>query len=321
MSLETDLLVDRRRLRSRITFWRFLAFAAAVLALFGLGIAFAGKDSLGFASQHVARVSISGLITGSKETLKLLDDVSTEKSVAGVVLSIDSGGGTVTGSEALFVAIRKLAAKKPVVAVVDNVAASGAYIAAIGTDHIVSRGSSVVGSIGVIAQYPNLVKLLDTLGIKVESVRSSPIKAMPSGIEATPPEAIAALQATVMDSYAWFKDLVKERRKLSDAELAVISDGRVFTGRQALPLKLVDEIGGEREGIAWLESSKGVAKDLPVRDWKPQRNVPGFPLSGALAGLAEVLGLGQVAQALRQPAHQIEAATLDGLLTIWQPQR
>ncbi len=320
MSLDTDLLMDRRRLRRGLTTWRLIAFVAAVIAVIGLGLAFAGKDVFSKATPQIARVSISGVITGDDATLKLLKDVSEASAVQGVVLNVNSPGGTVTGSEALHEAIRKLVAAKPTVATVDSVAASGGYIAVIATDHIVSRGSSIVGSIGVIAQYPNFTKLLDTVGVKVDSVRSSPLKAQPDGVSPTPPEATAALQATVLDSYAWFKDLVKARRHLSDAELAAISDGRVFTGRQGLPLKLIDEIGGEDKAIDWLVKEKKVAKDLPIRDWKrEQQSISRFPFAGAAAELARQAGLTSLANALSAPATTFEAATLDGLVSVWQP--
>ncbi len=154
-----------------------------------------------------------------------------------MILSIDSPGGTTTGAEKLYEAIRRLAAKKPVVAVVNNMAASGAYIAALSADQIVAHGNSLVGSIGVLIQYPNIASLLDKIGVKIDAVKSSPLKAEPSGYEPTSPEVRQALASLVDDSYAWFKDLVQKRRQLSDAELAAVDNGRVFTGRQALGLE------------------------------------------------------------------------------------
>ena len=142
----------------------------------------------------------------------------------------------------------RLRASKPTVVVVDGLAASGGYIAALGADHIVAGETALVGSIGVLFQYPNVSDLLKTIGVQVETIKSSPLKAAPSGFEPTSPEARKAVEEIVMDSYAWFKGLVQERRNLDDAALAKVSDGRVFTGRQGLALKLVDELGGERAG-------------------------------------------------------------------------
>src|SRR5262249_37886094 len=151
-------------------------------------------------------------------------------------------GGTTAGSEQLHQALRELASKKPTVVVVDGLAASGGYIAAMASDHIVAQGTSLVGSVGVLFQYPDVTDLLKTVGVKIEAVKSSPIKAAPSGYEPTSPEARAAVESIVMDSYAWFKSMVSERRHLTGEALDKVADGRVFTGRQGIGLKLVDEI-------------------------------------------------------------------------------
>ena len=229
------------------------------------------------------------------------------------MLRIDSPGGTTEGSEVLFDEIRRLAAKKPVVAVVGTMAASGAYIAALGADRIFVRGNSIVGSIGVLMEYPNVSGLMEKVGVTLESIKSSPLKAAPNGFEPTSEAARDAIASLIADSFAWFKDLVKDRRQLSDEELARVDDGRVFTGRQGIPLKLADAIGGEREAIEWLQKEKGVAKDLPVRDWKPEPGFAGFRLTSLAAEAAEAAGWPSIAGALR--GREFEA---DGLMSIWQ---
>ena len=256
--------------------------------------------------------------TGGRTAVDAIDRMAADASVSAMIIRIDSPGGTTTGSERLHDELRRLAKKKPVVAVVGSMAASGGYIAAMGADRILARGNSLVGSIGVLFQYPNVVSLLDKVGVKMESVKSSPLKAAPSGYEPTSPEARAALNALVVDSYDWFKAMVKDRRAMSDAELAAVSDGRVFTGRQGLGLKLVDAIGGEREAIEWLEAEKGVAKKLPVREWKKGRSLERLGLLGASAEIARFAGLTGLADTLQRNAATGEAQLLDGLLAIWQ---
>ncbi len=204
-------------------------------------------------------------------------------------MSIESPGGTTTGAEKVYDELRRLSEKKPVVAVINSTGASGAYIAALGADRIIAHGNSLVGSIGVLFQYPNLSRALNTLGVKMEEIKSSPLKASPNPFEDTTPEARAALASLVTDSYDWFRGLVRERRKLTEAELKVVADGRVFTGRQALGVKLVDQLGSEREAIAWLETEKNVGKDLPVRDWRRQSTSGRWGVF-SLAGLADALG-------------------------------
>lgn len=315
--IPADYLVDRRLLRRKLSFWRGAAFVTLAIALVIAGFRIAAPGGASSFSAQIARVTISGLITGDRGTLTLLRDVGRSRAAA-VILTINSPGGTTTGSEREYQAIRDLAAKKPVVAVVDDVAASGAYIAALGADHIVASGNSLVGSIGVLFQFPNFSKLLDTVGVQMEEVKSAPLKAAPNGFEPTSPDARAGLASLVADSYVWFKGLVQERRHLSDAELAAVSDGRVFTGRQGLPLKLVDALGGQREAIAWLENEKGVAKNLPVRDWTQPRGFTGLGLLGLSSNIVGFLGFDSLADLLRRADQTRQTQSLDGLVSIWQ---
>lgn len=316
MSAEADLIVDRRRLRRQVTFWRVLAVLGVIIALAGLGLVF-GRARIGIKQPHIARIAITGLITGSQTTLDLLKSAE-ESGARAIILRINSGGGTTAGSEALYNEVKRLAGRKPVIAVIDGMGASGAYMTAMGADRIVANGSALVGSIGVIAQVPNVSRLLDTLGVKMEAVRSTPLKAMPSGLEPTSPEARAALEATVQDTYRWFRGLVGDRRRLEGEALATVTDGRVFTGRQALGLKLVDEIGGEREAIAWLEAEKGLPRGLRVRPYEPDSSLRSVSGISTLLGLLGLAGAGE--GELRAAARAVLGAdALDGLVSVWHP--
>lgn len=318
MSSETDYLVDRRRLKRRVTFWRVLAFVAVFLAVVGAAVAVAGRQMGVAGAPQLARVEISGLITGDRKTLDLLKRVQKSDAVKGVLLNINSPGGTVSGSEELYDAIRELAAAKPTVAVVNGMAASGAYIAALATDRIVARQTAMVGSIGVLFQFPNVVKLLDNIGVKMETIKSAPLKAAPSPFEPPTPASQAAVEALIADTYGWFKGLVAERRGIDGGGLATVSDGRVFTGRQALPLKLIDEIGGEKQAVSWLENEKKLSKDLPIRDWKPKDGSP-LGLWSAAGAVAGAFGLDTAANLLRAVEQSAQSPVLDGLLVVWQP--
>lgn len=316
MSLTSDYLIDRRRLRRKLSFWRIFAIAAAAgaaLLVFGRG----GTGPAAKLTPHIARLSIQGMITGDSDTIDLIKSIS-DSHASAVLLTIDSPGGTTTGAEKLYDELRRLSAKKPLVAVVGTLAASGGYIAALAADEIVARGNSLVGSVGVLFQFPDAHKLMETIGVKVEEVKSSPLKASPNGFEPMSEGARAAIAGLVSDSFAWFKDLVKERRRLDDGELAKIADGRIFTGRQGVPLKLVDVIGGEREAIEWLETNRGVAKKLPVRDWKKPRSWERLGLLDSLAGAARALGFAPLAEVLEQGARAAEKGMLDGMVAIWQ---
>lgn len=312
--LIADHIIDRSRLRRKLSFWRVFAILALLAAIGAVGWRL-GAGSFAPTDTHVARVSLSGLITGDRETLQLIERVG-KSQAAGVIVSIESPGGTTTGAEKVYDELRRLAEKKPVVAVINSTGASGAYIAALGADRIVAHGNSLVGSIGVLFQYPNVSRALDTIGVSVEAIKSSPLKAAPNPFEDASPEARAALASLVTDSYDWFRDLVRERRKLTEDEVKSVADGRVFTGRQALKLKLVDQLGAARDAIAWMEAERKVAKDLPVREWRRTSSSGRWGIF-SLASIVEAGGLPAVAALLRKAEAGAQSASLDGLLALW----
>jgi protease-4 len=322
MSLDSDLIVDRRRIRRKLTFWRVLAvlFAIAALAVLGTALSPGGRATFSTAGS-IARVNIEGLIRSDRDRVEALERLENSQAAA-VVVHINSPGGTTAGSEQLYDSLVRLKAKKPLVVVVEGLAASGGYITAIAADHIVAQQSSLVGSIGVLFQFPNFADLLKTVGVKVEEVKSSPLKAAPNGFEPTSQEARDALDALVKDSYAWFKDLVKTRRGMDDAQLEKVADGRVFTGRQAVGLKLIDELGDEKTAVTWLEQQKNVKKDLPVRDYKLEPRFGDLTfLKTAASIVLDSLGLGAFARHLDQigMAQAVDRLSLDGMLALWHP--
>jgi protease-4 len=323
MSLDADLIVDRRRMRRKLTFWRVLAFLVAIVAIVGVAATLARRSDLAAAAggDYIARIKITGLIRNDEERVEALEKLA-KSGVKGVVVHIDSPGGTTAGSEQLHNSLRLVAAAKPMVVVVDGLAASGGYIAAMSAEHIVAQQTSLVGSIGVLFQYPNFTEVLKTIGVKVEEIKSSPLKAAPNGFEPTSPEARAAIEALVKDSYAWFRDMVKDRRKMDDELLQRVTDGRVFTGRQGVELKLVDELGNEKTAVDWLTKEKGLKPDTPVRDWdlKSRFGDLGF-LHMATAAVLDAVGLGSLARHLESwgSVRAIERLNLDGLLALWHP--
>jgi protease-4 len=287
-------------------------------------VAALGSNRAGFTGvrPYIARVTIEGLIRGDRDRVQAIDRLTRSSLARAVIVHVDSPGGTTAGSEQLYDSLSRLRDKKPVVIVVDSLAASGAYITALAGDHIVAQQTSLVGSIGVLFQYPNFAELLDKIGVKVEGVKSSPLKAAPNGFEPTSPEAKAALESIIKDSYAWFKNLVQDRRHLSDSELQTVSDGRVFTGHQAIELKLIDELGDERAALAWLAKEKHVDAKLPVRDYELHGRFSDLPfLHASVVALLDATGLSTLARRLDDwgMVAEVERFNLDGLLALWHP--
>src|ERR1700722_1671347 len=322
MSLDSDVIVDRRRIRRKLTFWRVVAAVVAIAAIVAVGLIVApgGRSAL-TTSGSIARVNIEGLIRSDQDRVQALERLADSKAAA-VIVHINSPGGTTAGSEQLYDALVQLKAKKPLVVVVEGLAASGGYITAIAADHIIAQQTSLVGSIGVLFQFPNFTDLMKTVGVKVEEVKSSPLKAAPNGFEPTSPEARAALDSLVKDSYAWFRDLVKARRGMDDALLDKVADGRVFTGRQAVDLKLIDQLGDEKTAVAWLVAQKGIKSDLPVHDFKLAPRFGDLTFLRTAASITlDALGLSGIARQVEQTgvARAVDRLGLDGMLALWHP--
>ena len=276
--LETDLLLDRLRLKRSLTFWRIAAVVAATLAL--LFIVRPGSPI----TRHIARVNVTGVITEDRKLLEALAKLVKDSSVPAVIVSIDSPGGSVAGGESLHAALTRLAAAKPVVAVMRGTAASAGYMAALPAARIFARDSTLTGSIGVILQTGEVSGLLDRLGVGAEAITSGPLKDQPSFTRPLTPEGRDYLRGLVDDMYGQFVSMVAAGRRLDPARVRELADGRAYTGRQARELGLVDEAGGETEARAWLARERGVPESVDVQDLK----VGGFDdqaVSAALSGL------------------------------------
>ncbi len=322
MSLDSDVIVDRRRIRRKLTFWRVVAALGVIAAVVAVAVVASPSARTAITgSNAIARVKIDGLIRSDQARVEALERLE-NSSAAAVIIHINSPGGTTAGSEQLYDALTRLKAKKPMVVVVEGLAASGGYIAALASDRIIAQQTSLVGSIGVLFQIPNVSDLLKTVGVKVEEVKSSPLKAAPNGYEPTSPEARAALDALVKDSYAWFRGLVKDRRGMDDATLQTVADGRVFTGRQAVGLKLIDQLGDEKTAVAWLVAQKKVGAGVPVRDFKLAPRFGDMTFLRATASVAlDAMGLGALSRQVEQSGvtQAVDRFGLDGMLALWHP--
>jgi protease-4 len=300
MALDSDSLVDRRRLKRGLTFWRVAAIVIAVALVF-VAVGRLGSFPLG---DHIARLRINGIIVADRDRLDAIKHIAEDGRIKALIVEIDSPGGTVVGGEGIYRALREVAAKKPVVAVMEDTAASGGYMVALGADEIFAHEATITGSIGVILQAAEITDLLQKIGVTPIEIKSSPLKAQPSPFEKLSPEARRVNQDVVDDIYAMFVRMTAERRHMSPDKVRQLADGRVYTGRQAVANGLIDKIGAESDALAWLNQERGVAKGLPVREVDYGR------------------GLGSWAERLDSLAQKTvfsERLTLDGLVALWHP--
>ena len=301
MSFEADQLIDRRRLKRRLAYWRLFGVLAAV----ALVVAAAGQIVPWTTGNYVALLNVEGIILDDRARDATIQAVAEDDGAKALLVYIDSPGGSVVGGETLYWSLRAVANEKPVVALMGDVAASAGYMTALGADHIYARTGSLTGSIGVILQSADITGLLEKLGIKPETVKSAPLKAQPNPMEPFSPAAREATREVVLDVYNSFVDLVAERRKMSHDDALALSDGRIFTGRQAKSLGLIDAIGGEKDARKWLAETQGVGDTLPVRNIEIERQ------DGIWREfLDSAIGKTVFSERLR----------LDGLISLWHPE-
>jgi protease-4 len=256
---------------------------------------------------HIARVSVSGLITEDRKLTDAIEKLADDGQVKAVILSIDSPGGSVAGGETIHDAIARVAARKPVAVTMGGLAASAGYMIALPATRIFAREATLTGSIGVLLETGVVSGLLGKLGIGATVVRSGPLKDEPSLVRPLSPQGREVLQGLVNDMYDQFVHMVVTGRHMDEAKVRSLADGRAYTGRQALGLGLVDAIGGEREAKAWLVSSKGISEGLPVDDLATG-GFAGRALSGSLGSVVEGVWKTLISQSV----------SLDGAWAVWQ---
>ena len=300
MSYETDIIIDRRRLKRRLTFWRIVGVLAVIAAL---SVAF-GRLDFGGDEKQIARLSVDGIIVNDRLREEKLDQISKDENIKALILVINSPGGTFTGGENLYHSIRKVAEKKPVVALMGGTAASAAYMIAIAADHVIAGNGTITGSIGVILQTANFSELMDKVGIKSVIVKSGPMKAQPNPMEPFSEGARAVTVSVIKDFFDMFVEMVMDRRKMDKDTAYKLADGRIYSGRQAKANGLVDAIGREVDAVKWLNEAHEIPTELPIVDveidYKDEkwREFVGKSLGKALFS---------------------ERLKLDGVLSLWQP--
>ena len=259
--MELDWIIVRKKLKKQILFWRtFAVLAVIALIIFQFGNFDTIKDK-----NHIAVLNVSNIITDNPKRSKALIKVANDDLIKALIVNIDSPGGTVVGGEALYLHLREVSSKKPVVAVISDLATSAGYMTAIAADKIFARQSSITGSIGVIIQTTDITVLLDKIGIKPEAIKSSPLKAQPSPLEPMSNKTRSATRLVVEDIFNMFIDMVSTRRNMNRQTVKKLADGRIYTGRQAVKNGLIDAIGGEKEALNWLSSAKNIDKHLPLK--------------------------------------------------------
>lgn len=253
---------------------------------------------------YIAELRVENIISDDPERDELIKEIKEDKKAKALIVWFDSPGGTTVGGEELYLQLKDLAKVKPVVGVMRTLCASACYMASLGADHVIARNSTLTGSIGVLMESLEVSRLAEKLGVTPITITSGKFKDVPSMTKPLSDDERAYLKATIDDAYEQFVELVAQRRGLSIERTHEIADGRIYTGRQALPLKLIDGIGGMEEAREWLESEKKIDQDLDIELIEPKPQYPSmFTHLSQWAGI-DFLNRGAIG--------------LDGLISIWQ---
>lgn len=300
MSINADSLIDRLYLKGQINKWRALALLFAVAAL--LVVARQSIPTKIMDNEYIARLTLSGIIGDDQKTYDLISSLEEDNKVKAVIVWLDTPGGSAVGGEEIYLRLRKLSEKKPVVAVMRSISASAGYMISLGADYIFARSGTITGSIGVLVETAEVTELAEKLGIKPIAIKSSPLKAAPSPFEKSTPEAERVIKDMIMDFYGHFVDITAERRKLPREKTLLLADGRVYSGKQAVENKLIDAIGGEEEAKAWLVKNRNISQDLTIFDVEVER---------------EDELLNRILKTVVGEFWQKSRVGLDGLIAIW----
>lgn len=226
-----------------------------------------------FPRGHVAIVRLYGPIAGGRRTadwIELIRRLRESRRVPAVVLDIDSPGGSATAADDMFLALERLAAKKPLVAAIRGTGASGSYLAAMAARTLIAAPHAIVGSIGVISAGPRLPRLLDRLGVSVSENRAGRLKGMGAPWRDETDEERAKEQAIVDAFYSAFVARVARGRHLSEERVRELATGEVWLGEQARELGLVDEIGDLERAVELAAAAAGIpARSAAVRIRRP----------------------------------------------------
>ncbi len=263
MSLDWQILEENKKKWYRKGIWRGILISIILVITISLFLNF---NHLSSNFSHIARISINGVIFDNSETIEIIDNLAKNDNVKSVIVRINSPGGSVVGSESLYVAINSLSQKKPVISLMGEIATSGGYIVALASNYILARKNTLTGSIGVIVENQNFSELSEKIGVSIDTTKSGKIKGGQNPLSPSDPLVKINNQKLVNYSFDWFISIIKKNRDINQSVIELVSDGRTLTGGMAMDLGLIDGIGSEKEALKYLEKKYPDFKGLPIID-------------------------------------------------------
>lgn len=238
----------------------FLYFALGIVVLFGIAN-FLGDNMMSgnkSAKDKIAIVEISGVIMDSRDIVRQIRNFREDDSVQGIILRINTPGGAVAPSQEIYDEVLRSRSSKPIYASMGSVAASGGYYIAAAAEQVYANPGSLTGSIGVIMAFTNFEGLMKKVGVRPEVIKAGKFKDTGSPARTMSNKERKYLQAVVKDVHNQFIEAVSKGRNMDPAQARKLADGRIFTGRQALEMKMVDELGGLEDAIGNMGKRLGI---------------------------------------------------------------
>ncbi len=267
-------------LKDKVHKWRNISILLVAICVVLMARVIVGgdiSDKIELSDEYVAKIEISGPIFENDYRSKVLKDLEEDESAKALIVKVNSPGGSMVGSEILYSELRNIAKNKPIVVLMNSIAASGGYMASLASDHIIAHNGTITGSIGVLLQSAEMVNLAKKLGVGFNTYKSAPLKAVPSPFEKSNQAVDKVINSSIQDSASFFYDLVKSRRgkKLAKASYTKAFDGRIFTGRQAVKIGLVDQIGNFDSAVKHLQEKYKIDTDKikKVELSKPSKSI------------------------------------------------
>ena len=297
--------------RRKLFIWRVFSLASVVLLIYAL---FSNPSTNISLKPHIANYEIKGLLIDANRILEDLDYLEFEENVEAIIISIDSPGGTTVSAEEIFLKVKSISSTKPIVVVMQNIATSGAYLLSVGAERIFARENTITGSVGVLLQWARIDEGLEKLGVEMNEVKSGRLKAEPDLFGEADEKTIELTKEIVDETFTWFMSIVKEQRKIGNYEVSLISDGRILTGRQALKLNLIDEIGGNEEAKSWLIENKHLDSELEILSYDQKKDTNFIELS-----VAKIMDYFNISSSYGERLKtNLSMIGIDGLLSIWR---
>ena len=255
----------RPKTNSSWLWWGLGSFFLLVI-VFRLGV-LSSNSSIDSPGKKVGIVKITGPIISSQSINLQIEKFKNRKDISAIVLRIDSPGGLVAPTQEIYEKVKSIRGIKPIISSMGSVAASGGYYIALGSDTLIANPGTIVGSIGVIMNYPVATELLNKVGIKFETVKSGGLKDVGSYSREVTEADRRHLNEMVANIHSQFIAAVEENRSLDKSKLIKLADGRVFTGQQSKDLGLVDVLGTFEDAISLaglLSNIEGKPKTIEI---------------------------------------------------------